>query len=286
MPELNSFGKNEHSFEEDSVTDPTRISRRGVLKTGMFTAAAAAMPGAVYAVRKQPGETLVLACLGDDRHNGAALEQHIRTVIDAAGWRLRIARSGAFVTPGELAEADLFILGRGDGPDTWSPEPVLESPVPGARFMTAAQEQAVVTNVRDRGMGLVVLHGGIDHPERRAYLDLLGLRAPAAGVLPERAYTFAPDSSHPITLGAGSFDMEREEISAIALADDAVVLFKTAGVESRRCAPGGWCRMAGSGRVAVLLPGHDPAVYGNETYTGILRRAAQWAMGRMAAPQV
>ncbi len=268
------------------MTDPTRISRRGILKTGMFTAAAAAIPGAVRAARKLPGETLVLACLGDDRHNGAAIERHIRTVIDAAGWRLRIARAGAFVTPGELAEADLFILGRGDGPDMWSPEPIVESPVPGPRFMSSVQEQAVVANVRDRGMGLVVLHGGVCHPERRAFLDLLGLRAPVAGVRPERAYTFAPAGSHAITRGVEPFDLDGEEVPEVSLADDAVVLFKTAGTESRRHAPGGWCRLAGSGRVAVLLPGHDPAVYSIESYAGILRRAAQWASGRMAAPQV
>ena len=264
----------------------SRITRRGALKAGLASAAATTVAGAANAARKRPGETLVLAYVGDYWHNGAAQEYHWRTVLASTGWRLRFAQSGADITREELDEADLCILCRSDGYDTpaWSPETFVEERPAASRFMTDAQERAIVASVRDRGMGLLSLHSTIWHPDRRAYLDLQGVAKPVMHTAVEPAYAYALDREHPITKGIEPFELGQDEVFDAELKPGkSEILFKTAGAESRRHAVGGWCREAGKGRVVTLLPGHTQFPYRHESYQRIMWRAAHWALGRDVA---
>jgi type 1 glutamine amidotransferase len=266
-----------------SMSFLSRITRRGALKAGLASAAATTVSGTAGAARKRPGETLVLAFVGDYWHNGAAQEYHWRTVLAPTGWRLRFARSAEHITPEEIVEADLCILSRSDGYDTptWSSEPFVEERPTGSRFMTDAQEQAIVAGVCDRGMGLLSLHSTIWHPDRRSFLDLQGVAKPVMHTPVEPVYAYALNREHPITKGIEPFEFGDDEVFDAELKPGkSEILFKTAGAESRRHAVGGWCREAGKGRVVTLLPGHTQFPYRQESYQRIMWRSAQWALGR------
>ena len=58
------------------------------------------------------------------------------------------------------------------------------------------------------------------------------------------------------------------------------VLFNLKGEEQPTDRAGGWCRTEGKGRIAVLLPGHNPQPFHSGSFKEIMWRTAHWAMGR------
>lgn len=121
------------------------ISRRGVLTTGLASAAAAAfgLPSAEAAIRpKAPGETKVVYLGGDQLHNGLGQRQSLRGVFSRAKWRFLATEDARYVTPEFIADADLLIITRWGGPiEGWSPEPIIEGAVSGDGYMSDELEQ-------------------------------------------------------------------------------------------------------------------------------------------------
>ena len=138
-------------------------SRRKFLKAGVASlAASAATTHSLFAAPKKPGEVRVLFLVGDYWHNNMTQEIHWREVLESTGWRLLFAQSSQFVTPAVLSKADLFVFCRYAGPDSqgFSSEEIVEFRATGAPWMTNAQENAIVENVK-RGMGLLPYHCSI-----------------------------------------------------------------------------------------------------------------------------
>jgi len=270
------------------MQDRNSITRRTMLKTGAAAIGAGAlMTPDTFAMPKYPGETRALILVGDYWHNGAAQEFHWRGVLADSGMRLLFAQSSQFVTPAALANTDLFIVSRYAGPDThgWSPDPIIEDRPSGAPWMTGEQEDAIVANVR-RGMGLLSMHCSLWNPERKKYMELLGVTEPKMHGPVQKVSIHDVNPSHPITRGIGNFEIALDENFGAELAPGkSTLLYKSTGNQDNREDNAAWCREEGDGRVAALLFGHTPMPFHTAEVKTIMWRAAHWTMKRDIPPK-
>jgi type 1 glutamine amidotransferase len=139
-------------------------------------------------------------------------------------------------------------------------------------WMTGTVQAAFASYLSD-GNGLVAVHSGTAEYEEAAVLRrLLG------GVFthhPERCpVTVEPQGGHPLTAGSAAFTLVDEHYF-MALDDPNVEVFlSTRSAEGVQ--PGGWRRMEGAGRVAVLTPGHTLEVWQNSSFQALLRNCLRW----------
>ncbi len=258
------------------------LSRGGILTTGISSLAATAMSAqTAHADYKAPGEVRVLVLVGDYWHSRIVQQHHWHHVLKSANWRVMFAQSSQFVTPEALSKTDLFIFARYAGPDSlgWSNDEIVEYRPTSAPFMTDEQEDAIVDNVMNRGMGLIAVHCSIWNPERTKYLDLLGVEKSIMHTKVQPAHIHELNQKHVITKGLKDFNTGDDEIfNAELKPGQSTLLFKTSGEEQKIDANGGWCRNAGKGRIVALLPGHNSGPYMQEAYKKIMWRSAHWAM--------
>ena len=260
-----------------------RPSRRQVLRS------AAATPLALAQADSRGPRVLFL--LGDYYHNGAMQEYAWRKVLKATGWRLMFAQEPSFITAEIMASADLYVLCRyaSDAQPTnislgWSPEKIVETRPEPEVFMSAAHEAMIVKNVR-RGMGLVAMHCAVWNPKSRQFLDLLGVDKPIMHGPVVPAHIFNLNQDHAITKGLAPFNIGIDEVfDAVMKPGQHVPLFRSRQEVPARDAIGGWAREEGSGRVAVLLPGHTTGPYGSKPFLEIMWRSAHWALKRDIPP--
>ncbi len=270
---------------------PEKTTRRTALKAGLTTLAATALGTNPLHAAKTLGETRVIFLVGDYFHNGIAQEHHWRRVLGSTGWRLLFAQDSQFVTPEVLADADLFVMTRYatatqdvNVSPGWSPDGIIESWPSPTDFMTNAQENAIVSNVR-RGMGLLSIHCSIWNFDRRKYLDLLGVEKPIMHTKVQPAHIQELNQDHPITRGIEPFDIGDDEIFNAEMKEGMYThLFNTTGEEQKINAIGGWCREESAGRIVSLLPGHTQLPYMTGPYKKIMWRSAHWALRRPLEP--
>jgi type 1 glutamine amidotransferase len=262
-------------------------SRRTMLKTGLSTlAVASVLQKNVFAAPKAPGETRALFLVGDYWHNGVAQETHWRRILEPTGWKLLFAQSSQFVTPEALKEADLFVVARYDGPDSlgFVPEGVIEKRPHGAPFMTDEQEDAIVSNVR-RGMGLLSMHCSTWNPDRKKYMELVGIKKPIMHGPVQHVKIHDLNQNHPISKGLKDFEIELDENFGAELAGNGVtLLYKSTGQQDKRTDNAAWCREEEKGRVVALLFGHEPQAFQASEVKYLMWRSAHWAMRRDIPP--
>jgi type 1 glutamine amidotransferase len=261
------------------------LSRRSILKTATASFAGLSVSAnPLLAAPKQPGETRVIFLVGDIWHNPVMQEHYWRQTLRTTGWRLMFAQSAAFITPRVLEDADLFVFCRYAGGDSigWDPSKFVEDRTTSGSFMTEEQEEAIVDNVVNRGMGIIPTHCSVVQNDRQKYMGLLGIKEyiPHTPVQPGHIHNL--NQNHPITRGIEPFDIDDDEIFDTVKLDDvpATNLFNTKGEEFPIDARGGWCREEGNGRIVALLPGHIPQPYQKVPYRKIMWRAAHWALKR------
>ncbi len=249
------------------------------------SAAAAVLPGTAWAQvpRKQSGETRVVAFAGNYWHNGVVYEQHCREVFADTGWRIFFAQSSKFITPELINTTDLFINIREQGPDApgFSSEGLVDIRDEPAIFMTDEQEDAIVENVRNRGMGLFCMHSSTRHPDRPKYHELIGIEKPIPhGAFDNLSVNYIhPD--HSITAGIPAYRIGRDQPRHVILKEEEVtVLMRVHAERDQTDAVFSWCVERGNGRVATFLPGHDPTPWNNPNHQQIMWRAAHWTLKR------
>ena len=79
---------------------------------------------------------------------------------------------------------------------------------------------------------------------------------------------------HPLASGSAPFTL-LDEHYMMELDDEDVERFVTTHSE-HAAQPGGWTRREGLGRVCVLTPGHNLAVWMHPSYQVLLRNALHW----------
>ncbi len=139
-------------------------------------------------------------------------------------------------------------------------------------WMTEAVQEAFLAYVQN-GNGLLAIHSGTaDYEQKPVLRSLLG------GVFthhPEQCpVTVTPQADHPLTVGVDPFTL-RDEHYFMAMDDPAVDMFMTTTSEHGE-QPAGWRRLEGSGRVAVLTPGHNQEVWLHPSYQALLLNCLRW----------
>ena len=282
---LGNMGLNQSQEKrEREMKNNKKLSRRKVLKAGLASLAGTAVStNPLQAMPKQPGETRVIYLGGDYWHNAMPQEQRWREVLEPTGWRLMFTLSSQFVTPEVLADTDLFIVCRYAGPDTlgWVPDRFVEDRPAGAPFMTDEQENAIVDNVINRGMGLLAIHCSVWNEKRQKFMELIGVKKPYMHTPVQPTFLHSLNRDHPITKGLEDANLRDDEIfSADLIPGEVEVLYNLKGEEFPQDKPGGWCTERGKGRTVTLLPGHTPWPYHTYTQKESMWRSAHWAMHR------
>ena len=144
-------------------------------------------------------------------------------------------------------------------------------------WMTA-EVQAAFADYVSRGNGLLAIHSGTaSYQEAQTLRELLG------GVFvqhPEQcAVTLEPRANHHLTTDVAPCTVHDEHYF-MTLDDSSVDVFLTARSE-HGAQPAGWTRTAGTGRVAVLTPGHNLEVWLHPAYQRLMLNALRWC-GRLA----
>ena len=155
-------------------------SRRNILKTGLASIATAtvAIPKANASIKpKAPGETKVVAILGHDAmHNGVAYEVYIRSILrPKKDWRLIFCRSNKYFTPELISDADLLMTQLFGGPYVDYIEGIADKIEIREPLWNDELVEAVVDNVRNRGMGWMALHNSIWFGKEKLE-DLMGTK--------------------------------------------------------------------------------------------------------------
>jgi type 1 glutamine amidotransferase len=124
-----------------------------------------------------------------------------------------------------------------------------------------------------KGNGLLAIHSGTaDYDKMPVLRSLLG------GVFthhPEQCpVTVNPHAGHPLSAGSAPFTLNDEHYF-MALDDPQADVFMTTKSEHGE-QPGGWRRIAGDGRVAVLTPGHNLEVWLHPSFQTLLLNSLRW----------
>jgi type 1 glutamine amidotransferase len=268
------------------VFNSKKTDRRSVLKAGLASLAGIAIltPEGHTALPteirpKAPGETKVVFLGGDVLHNFMAQEPALRSICEKAGWKFYAAHDSRYITPEFIKDADLLMILRWGGPVPGTVSgPIYTQAPTNDDYMSDALEDAIVDNVRNRGMGYMSLHCGIWNMSRKKYMDLLGVNAIIHGPL-QMVHLHNFNQNHPISKGMPDFDIaEDENFGAELINKDAIPLYEITGFQDKRHDYGGWCIEQGKGRVVGLLAGHTYFAFEDSNYLKLYRRAAYWAL--------
>lgn len=259
-------------------------TRREALGAGLISLAALSVtPLSQYTARGKDRFKIV-ALMGDYWHNPIALETHVREIFRNVA-DIYFCQASRFLTPELIKDADLLVTERWDGADSqgWNPEGVVLSRPEPDKFMTDEQEEAIIHNIRERGMGWLACHCSFWN-QRPRIKSLLGCEPILhQEIQPLLMHTFDPE--HPITRGKRSFTVNLDEqFDAIMTNKDNIILFRSTALHDKRNAISAWCRDFGNGRFVALLPGHTQWAWKHPEYQEIVWRAGYWAMHREIPP--
>lgn len=131
-----------------------------------------------------------------------------------------------------------------------------------------------------RGGGLLVVHAGTS-----GYRDLAEMRALSGGGFvshpPVCPVTVEPKAGHFLGAGAGAFT-EPDEHYFMDFDPSGWDVFLTSRSD-HGSQPAGWCRVHGGGRVVVITPGHEPAVWMHPDFQMLLGNCLAWVDPRRTA---
>ena len=166
----------------------------------------------------------------------------------------------------------------------WSPQSIIEYPLvvltksgdlsspDSGDWMTDAIQATFAEYVR-KGNGLLAIHSGT-----AGYAQKPVLRGLLGGIFthhPEQCpVTVTPRARHPLCAGSSPFTL-RDEHYFISLDDPEADVFMTTTSEHGE-QPGGWSRLEGNGRVAVLTPGHNQEVWLHPSFQTLMLNCLRW----------
>ncbi len=260
------------------------VNRRNVIKASLasIVSGIVSIPKIYAALKpKAKGETKVVYLGGDQLHNGLGQSQALRGIYNRAGWRFLWATDARYVTPDFISDADLLIITRwGGGIQGWSPEPVVEVAPSSDGYMSDELEEAIVDNVKNRGMGFMALHCTIWTPDKQKFMDLLGIKPMMHGPI-QTVHMHNFNQSHPISQGIEDFDLPLDENFGVELLNEmAVPLYESTGADDKRHDVAGWCLEQGKGRIVGLAAGHTHTAWRHPDYRKLYWRGAHWALKR------
>ncbi len=147
------------------------------------------------------------------------------------------------------------------------------------------QQQNVITLLKDRGIGLIVMHHAIAAwPQWEAYHDIIG-----ADLVPVQQFkegihyqhgvdltVHVTNSKHPITKGIKDFKLHDETYNLDRMRTNQTALLTTdhPSSDGNLC----WAKTYGKAHVCVLQCGHDHYAYENPALQQVLLNAIRWCV--------
>jgi type 1 glutamine amidotransferase len=186
-----------------------------------------------------------------------------------------------------VVEGDEFTFDWMEDARRWSPETMLAYPLvilsksnnvsatDKSEWMTDTVQAAFSNYVR-QGYGLLAIHSGTAEYENKPVLR--GLLGGVFAHHPEQCpVTMKPDEGHPLSAGSYPFTLQDEHYFMAMDDPQADIFMTTTSIHGEQ--PGAWRRVEGSGRVAVLTPGHNLEVWLHPSYQTLLRNCLRWCAG-------
>jgi hypothetical protein len=218
----------------------------------------------------------VLAILGDAYHAVAPLDAALVGRLRKAGWEA-VTIMDYTVPWNDFARFDLIILSReGHEYVTYfrdrDSNPANTSR--DARWLTPAQEEKFEQYVLAGGR-LFLYHDGFGYYPKGGAVSRLAksyfIRHPA--IVPIQV---APTGKMPeLTAGVTPFTVADEEYEVEMDEGQTSVFLESRSAEHGR-APQGWAHPYGKGRVAILIPGHNPATISNPMVQRCAENITRW----------
>jgi type 1 glutamine amidotransferase len=191
----------------------------------------------------------------------------------------RISREGL----GALA-GDEFTFDWIENAHDWSPEHMATYPVTiltksnhvssidQTNWMADTVQEAFHDYV-NKGNGLLAIHSGTAE-----YGQKLVLRRLLGGVFthhPEQCpVTVVPREGHALSAGSTPFTLKDEHYFMTVDDPQADIFVTTKSVHGEQ--PGGWRRINGNGRVAVLTPGHNLEIWLHSSFQALVLSCLRW----------
>ena len=126
-----------------------------------------------------------------------------------------------------------------------------------------------------QGNSVLFLHSGTAlYGDAPSLCNLMG--GIFVGHPPKSPVTVEMQKNHPLTVGSAPFTLKDEHYQ-MEMNDPNVDLFLYTTSEHGR-QPAGWTRTEGKGRVCVLTPGHNLAIWHHPSYQAILRNSLNWCL--------
>lgn len=166
----------------------------------------------------------------------------------------------------------------------WSPEYMMAYPLvilTKSNNVSAADQTGWMTNAVqatfadyvNNGNGLLAIHSGTaDYDQKAVLRGLLGgifTHHPEACLV-----TVEPHVGHPLCTGSTPFTLKDEHYFMSLDNLEAEVFMTTKSEHGEQ--PGAWRRIEGSGRVAVLTPGHNVEVWLHPSFQVLLLNTLRW----------
>ncbi len=173
-----------------------------------------------------------------------------------------------FVTEGDkwssalMADSQVLIVAKANQRNATDPSPWL-----------TPQNQVQLRQFVRRGGGLFVIHSGT-----AGYGDLIMMRETTGGVFarhPDQCpVTVRPVAPHILTRGVHPFTTQDEQYFMVLDDLRAEIFLHSSSAHGEQ--PAGWTRTEGQGRVCVLTPGHNSAVWLHPEFQKLLRNGLNW----------
>jgi type 1 glutamine amidotransferase len=203
----------------------------------------------------------------DDLYHPAATVHAGLGPLDATGFDFEWVENAAGWDPRQLAGYGVALLSKSN----------VCSATDRAPWLAGATENVLRDFVRAGG-GLVAVHSGT-----ASYKEVPAVRGLLGGVFdhhpPPCPVTVEPVAGHRLTAGVSiPFTIHDEHYQMIM--DDPTVEIILRSRSEHGVQPAGWTRREGKGRVAVLTPGHFPAVWLHKSMQRLLANALNWVAPR------
>lgn len=203
--------------------------------------------------------TLVLC---DDTWHPAAIARRGLEPLRRQGFEFEFLEDGAAWTAKHMNEFALTVLAKANITSSRAAAPWLD-----------AESQHEFSDCVRRGRGLVAVHSGTSR-----YEELPAMKALIGGAFvrhPDQcAVTIEPTGPHALAAGAEPFTVRDEHYFMSPVDAQAKIFLRSRSEHGEQ--PAGWARAEGAGRVCVLTPGHNAAVWRHPSFQRLLLNALRW----------
>ena len=156
-------------------------------------------------------------------------------------------------------------------------DPVENNQIPTPNWCDAAWLDRALTDVREHGTGLLLVHAAMADLKREHPLVTEVIEALFTGHPAQCPLTFKPVKEHPILTGVTAFTFpDNDEHYMMDMLDNAQVEIIAQTQSQHGTQPGLWVKEMGKGRVCCVTPGHTTENLLCDGYLRVLKNAVAW----------